>query len=95
MVLEIISFYVFICDGRCYYRRLVGVTQYLFWGGLSGTGSRSPIPNAYGLNVPVKEQVVYRLAARPNGSFLDWVKWPPGCLEMLRRPPEVCAVYER
>ena len=54
-------------DGQGYYCRLVGVTQYLVWGGLSETGSRSPTPNAYGLNVQVDEQVCYCLAVYANG----------------------------
>ena len=48
-------------DGQGYYRRLVGVTRYLVWGGLSETGSRSSTPNVYGLNVQVDEQVCYCL----------------------------------
>ena len=47
-----------VCDGRDYCSRLVGVTQFLIWGGLSGPGSRSPTPSAYGFNVQVSEQVV-------------------------------------
>ena len=43
----------------------------LTWGELSGTGSGTSTPNAFGLNVQGNEQVVHCLAAQANTGLLD------------------------